>query len=323
MSAVRSVVQGQDGNTEAALLLSEEAMANAASKATSSVSSFLLLRSGIRAGLDDNVFDRQIGTVDYTHDWNEPPLAAGLRARISALEAQASLIEDSANKLKALSLVAAELHETGDIGGLGLVLNSMGVLARRAGHPKQAELYLRRAIPLLIVSGDIFNLQAALFNLGHAIYIASREDDEKSLREALKFIELDREIRRVLGLGKDSAQAEIVGINLAIALKDIPLADQYLRDAERLVGLISNSFEQAGFNRARAKMRWVHAVSSNTIDERVFDEIARDLRIAEREFRKAGHSVPKVVHERQRAEAHQPPFPGLLQNELDARLADR
>lgn len=144
-----------------------------------------------------------------------------------------------------------------DINGLGTAYNVLGVLFRRRGELKLAERYLRYAAALLAASSDLPTLQAAIFNLGHTLYeLATSEED---LRESLELIKLDREICSSLGMGKDSAQAEIVAGSVCLRLGDIEQALCWLGEGQRIVEVLKSDYNRAGVLRLHAEILWAQA----------------------------------------------------------------
>jgi tetratricopeptide (TPR) repeat protein len=144
-----------------------------------------------------------------------------------------------------------------DINGLGNTYNALGVLFRRAGQFELAQKCLRYAVTLLIASFDLPTLQAALFNLGHTLY--KQAADDAHLREALHLIELDREICATFGLGRNSAQGEVVAGIICLQLGDFSAAERWLEAGRELVATLDSDYNKAEVERLHARILWVRS----------------------------------------------------------------
>lgn len=149
------------------------------------------------------------------------------------------------------------LENLPDINGLGIAHNALGVLLRRRKNHDQAVKSLRYAAALLVASYDLVTLQAAVFNLGHTLSEMAR--DERELREALRLVELDREICVALGLGRDSAQAEIVAGTICLELGELDAAQQWLSAGRCLVETLESDYNRGGVEELRARLLWTRA----------------------------------------------------------------
>jgi tetratricopeptide (TPR) repeat protein len=144
-----------------------------------------------------------------------------------------------------------------DINGLGTAYNALGVLFRRNRQLDLAERYLRYAAALLVASFDLPTLQAALFNLGHTMY--KRGAKGSDLQEALGLISLDREICYALGIGKDSAQAEIVAGTICVKLGEVERAEHWLGEGQQIVRVLPSDYNKAGLERLHGRILWTQA----------------------------------------------------------------
>lgn len=296
MISTKSLINFYSGNLERAVDLAHESRKHSPNIILSRISDLLILRSSIRLGIDNELEDNPEKFNDHYVDFGDGIIGKSLYIRTAALRAFQLTTEDSINELQYLRRVATKLREeTTDIGGLGIIYNTMAVASRRADKPNDGESYLQQAIPLAIASGDLVTLQNAIFNLGHCRYARLQKDGQKPDKIVFQLIDLDREMRRTLGLGKDSAQCEILGANLALKVGDVNLAEGYLNEAEEFV---SSDYDQACFHREKAKLIWKQDIIKNrSVGKLIRDKVTRELRISLRLFRQAGHAVPKVEQE--------------------------
>lgn len=144
-----------------------------------------------------------------------------------------------------------------DINGLGTAYNALGVLFRRSKQFDLAERCLRYAAALLVASFDLPTLQAALFNLGHTLY--KRGTTRSEMEEALSLISLDREICYALGIGKDSAQAEIVAGTICVKLGELERAEHWLEEGRKIVQVLASDYNKAGVERLYGRILWACA----------------------------------------------------------------
>lgn len=96
-----------------------------------------------------------------------------------------------------------------------------------------------------------------MFNLGHTLSEMAR--DERELREALRLVELDREMCVALGLGRDSAQAEIVAGMICLELGELAAAKQWLSAGQCLVETLDSDYNRGGVEELRARFLWTRA----------------------------------------------------------------
>lgn len=185
-----------------------------------------------------------------------------LLIRASLAQALAPDFENLDLAIESLRKLTLRLETLPDINGLGTAYNALGVLFRRRRQLDMAERCLRYAAALLVASFDLPTLQAALFNLGHVYYqrAASRSD----LEDALHLIELDREICRSLGLGKDSAQAESVGGAICLSLGKVREANLWLEEGKKIVATLSSDYSRAEIELLAARIQWVRSWAENS-----------------------------------------------------------
>lgn len=150
-----------------------------------------------------------------------------------------------------------QLETLPDVDGLGNAYNVLGVLFRRNRQLDLAEKCLRYAVALLVASFDLPTLQAALFNLGHTL--SELAEKEAELRDALSIIRLDREICWALGLGRDSAQAEVVAGAICLRLGEIEAAERWLEAGRQIVTNLNSDYNKAEVERLFARILWARS----------------------------------------------------------------
>lgn len=198
------------------------------------------------------------------------------------------------------------LESIPDINGLGIAYNALGVLLRRRKNFDQAVKFLRYAAALLVASYDLITLQAAVFNLGHTLSEVAR--DERELREALRLVELDREMCVSLGLGRDSAQAEIVAGMICLELGELDAAKQWLSAGQCLVETLDSDYNRGGVEELRARLLWTRAWRERQrLEPQTIREIVEIYRNARELIFVAGFDVSYLDAEVKMVKQGQPP----------------
>jgi hypothetical protein len=206
-------------------------------------------------------------------------LGRTVAARLRALMGLKRRFDNPAKELASLGRLAADLELRDDVSALGSVLNVMGLLARRTDDPRSGLAHHLRAAALLGIAGDYPSLEGAIFNLAKSRRTLLENEGRPPDEANLQFVELSRRLCKRLGLS-DSAQSEIEGARCAFEMGNLPLARSYLKEAEVIVKRIEPTFDQACFLLLRAELE--HHQPTGTSDP------IRDLRAAERLFKKAG-----------------------------------
>lgn len=214
-------------------------------------------------------------------------------ARLRALMEYEQRFHDPASALARLKKLAAALELRDDVGALGTVLNVMGLLARRADDARNAWSYHLRSAPLFGISGDFTSLDGALFNLAKTRHTLLEHDGRPPDEAVLQLVELSRRICRRAGVGGASAQSEIFAARCTFEMGDLPRMRAYMAEADALVKRIESTFDQACFLLLRAEIEHRHPTGAT--------DPLRDLRSAERLFRKAGDKVSVAQARRLRA----------------------
>jgi hypothetical protein len=179
------------------------------------------------------------------------PTARAVVARLQAAVAYRDRCFGDRASLTHLRRLAARLEETGDIATLGVVLNVLGVAERRAGDPASAVRTLQRAAGHLGLVGDLYSLQAALFNLAIALDSVARTRATSRPPEAAAALEAGIQLAQICEVARDSAQSEVTAAKWALERDDQQAAITWLGRAETLVAGIESEAESAYFHFVR------------------------------------------------------------------------
>jgi tetratricopeptide (TPR) repeat protein len=141
-------------------------------------------------------------------------------------------------QLVELKALLPALSGNGNLTTQACVQNALALLHRRLGRHEEALRHACEATPLAIFSGDFTLIQSALFNFGNILSEVRRTDPD-AVPEGLAadLIEADRAIRHRFGLGKDSAQAELLLAFLAWEEGALDRAEAYLEEARAIIAI--------------------------------------------------------------------------------------
>lgn len=145
-----------------------------------------------------------------------------------------------------LRSVLARVVSSGDLTTQAYIHNAIALLLRRLGDPAAALQHIAEATPLAVFSGDITLVQSVLFNFGNILSDVARErllPASKGL--AIAMIEADLAIRNRFGLGKDSAQAELLLAFLACENGLVDQAETYLSEARQIIAISRIAADEA------------------------------------------------------------------------------
>lgn len=286
----RALVRLQEGRIEEGLDLIDAAKrANAGSYLLGAIAELVQLRLCARQG-----------EYPDPEDWEylgkcEGNIGKALSIRASFAQALAPDFQNIDKSIENLRRLTSRLQSLPDINGLGTAYNALGVLFRRSEKPELAQKCLRYAIALLIASFDLPTLQAALFNLGHVLYKEATREEE--LLEALRLVELDREICVSLGLGKDSAQAEVVAGAICLTRGDIPAAESWLQKGQEILQNLESDYNRAEIVRLEARVLWVQAWQERSGMAKNKEAILARYREARELILRAGFPPSEIEHE--------------------------
>ena len=217
--------------------------------------------------------------------WAKRDDAAGrsAAARIVARMALRKRVRDLDEQRRTLMKLAANLELGGDVSGLASVINVLGVLTSKVGEPRQATVQHLRAAALFGLCGDFNSLQAALFNLANCHARTEQNEGRAANDKSFRLLKLCSKICSVFYVGRDSALAELSGVNWALDVGDYSRARDFLEQALGIVERLDSSYEAGCFYLAQARLE--QADPTGQVDVR------KILRTAIKMFRKAGDEV--------------------------------
>jgi hypothetical protein len=187
-------------------------------------------------------------------EWSARADAASraVSARLRAVAAFRHRFSDPSATMASLVKLAAELELCGEIGSLAVIVNVMGLLARRAGQPEVGMAHHLRAAALSGIVGDYPQLQGAVFNMSICLREILRREGRPPDKQILALVDMTRFICAKFGVGGDSAQAETAGAEWSVEMGDAARARTYLAEAEGLIKTLESTFDQAYFLEVRA-----------------------------------------------------------------------
>jgi tetratricopeptide (TPR) repeat protein len=193
------------------------------------------------------------------------------RVAAYAIRSDSAAWEKQVRELKRL---LPRLITTGALTTQAYVLNGIALLSRRLGRFQEALHFSCEAVPLAIFSGDLALIQSVLFNAGNIISELRRTDPQQmALVDPLALIEMDIMIRRQFGLGRDSAQAELLLAFLAFENNDVERAEHWLEEAQGIIETTKILPDQALFYRIRGLV----ALSRQAKDQSGLADLARAI----------------------------------------------
>jgi hypothetical protein len=134
-------------------------------------------------------------------------------------------------------------------------------------------------------------------------------------------VELDREICVALGLGRDSAQGEIVAGMICLELGELDAAKQWLSAGQIIVETLDSDYNRGGVEELRARLLWTRAWREHqTLEPRTIREIVEIYRNARESIFVAGFDVSYLDAEIRMVKQGQPPpwrRPGWRRADLD------
>lgn len=243
------------------------------------LSAWCALLSGRAADQHDDEDDTLLYELHRQWRRRGDSIGRAVSVRLRAVLARRYRFTDPAHNLASLTKLAAQLEGSGDLGGLGAVLNVAGLLARRAGDPNAATAHHLRAAALFGITGDYASLQAAVFNLAICRRDAAKAREQPPDEAVLTLVDTNRRITTTYRVGGDSAQAEIAGAAWACEMGDLDRARRYLKQAERLLRTIASTYDHAFFHETRARIEMAKPTGES--------DPVEDLRAAEKLYRRA------------------------------------
>lgn len=205
-----------------------------------------------------NVLATRIGQrLEEPHD----PVPGGLGSYPSVFEqavearrmaAYAIRSDSTAWEAQVLGLkrLLPRLSAGGSLTSMAYVHNGLALLLRRLGRHAEALEHVQEAVPLAIFSGDLTLIQSVLFNFGN-ILSELRRSQPHALPgvDPLQLLEADITIRQQFGLGKDSAQAELLLAYLAYENGELDRAARWLDASAAIIAVNKAPADRALFHR--------------------------------------------------------------------------
>jgi tetratricopeptide (TPR) repeat protein len=205
-----------------------------------------------------NVLATRIGQrLEEPHD----PVPGGLGSYPSVFEqavearrmAAYAIRSDSTaweGQVQGLKRLLPRLAAGGSLTSMAYVHNGIALLLRRLGRHAEALEHVQEAVPLAIFSGDLTLIQSVLFNFGNILSELRRsQPDALPGVDPLQLLEADIAIRQQFGLGKDSAQAELLLAYLAYENGELDRAQRWLAESAAIIAVNKAPADRALFHR--------------------------------------------------------------------------
>jgi hypothetical protein len=200
-----------------------------------------------------------LARLDFLLRHDPDRLVAGRAGRVSV----------NIERAFALAHQAGPMAASGDTSTAGMLLNVAGALANLSGDYERARIWLLRAIPLLIATGALAELESAVFNLALNLdytFRASKSPQDGALLSAV--LDLDQLLCSAFRLDRETIQTQILLASLAIRKGDWVRAQGALDSAEgRLAGL-ANQGEHGCYYECRAQLVAAQAVEQSSRPDR-------------------------------------------------------
>ncbi len=223
--------------------------------------------------------------------WGTDPLGRHMRLRLAAL---AAIESDAASASAQIGHLHSRLESArggADKVGLAVLHNVIGLLYLRQKRHAEAEHHLAEAITLALTASDLFTLGGAIFNLGRSLMLQARDGRPGAADGAEALLTLCVEIDRDLGIGRNSAQAEILLARLLITKADFEAAEPVLRQAAGIVDRNGSHYDAACLLTARAMLACARTVAGELPPARGRKAATRLLEEAAARFASAGRMV--------------------------------
>lgn len=187
--------------------------------------------------------------------WEDDAAGRHMRMRLATLEAIESDFTDASAQSDRLKRRVESLSHCGDLDGLAILHNALGLLATRQGNFAGADYHLTEAIRLALTVSDLFTLGGALFNLAHLFELQSDlEGGMEKSNAAVALLRLCVEMDRRIGVGRNSAQAEILAGRLLALQGRLQPAEELLNRTKKLVAQSGNAYDAGCLLVARATL---------------------------------------------------------------------
>jgi tetratricopeptide (TPR) repeat protein len=268
VAATGALMDLQLGEVDQAQRSAQKLILNTRDPILARIARIMGIRAIQRAGNSSDKAEIDIGDYDRVHSWGVGAVARAFHARAVALKKHWVRPADYEEEIDAIRHLILDAEAAGDIGAIGTLYGTLAVLNRRTGAYHEAEMALRRAIPLLIANGDVLSLQGALFNLGHLIERIVKTEGKYDYSLSLAMLQLDMDLREKFNLGNDSAQCEILmSLIHADMAPESTAAEELLGKAERIIEKNESAYDQACWNRAHAKLIYKRAEATGSLSQ--------------------------------------------------------
>lgn len=210
-----------------------------------------------------------------------------IAARKQAAMANHARSEDWPMHLHALEQLLPLVISRGDMTSAAIVLNVMALLQRRLGDFEAALITIKEAAPLAVFSGDLALVQNVAFNFGNILSERHRLDPSAAIDgDFVAMLQLDIDMRHRLGIGRDSAQTELLIAYLCWERGDWSRVEIYLADAYAIISVSRKLSDLALYHRVRGLLR----TSANEPTSDIYSIGLDDLAIAKNHFISLGNS---------------------------------
>ncbi len=244
------------GDVPAAFAASEDALGRAPSDDVRSISLLLCLRIGPRLPPSDALLDVLERYSEQLRSLPSTALTDHARQRYSLYRSLYLPESEWAQLARRLEAIVAAPSPILDPITLGYALNYAAVTSRRLGDLTHAARQIERALVHAIAGGELFMLQAVLFNFGliHSD-LARRTPGADHGQRAIQALQAVSRITRSHRIGNDSAQNELAIAAILIDRGDFAKGEEYLEEARRIIARSENAYDAAVLAHRRLQLR--------------------------------------------------------------------
>ena len=189
--------------------------------------------------------------------WGKDPLGLHCQTRLASMEALRGHLADAAAHTEAMSLALRSAKKGEDLSREAIVYNTLGVVSRREGNHREARFNLADAIALSMIVNDLFTLGGAIFNLA-LTDLMEQVKDAKGVDAgfARALLTLSMELDQRVGIGRSSAQAEILLARLVAGAGEFDESERLIGAALAMVQRTENPYDHGCLLLARAELTW-------------------------------------------------------------------
>jgi tetratricopeptide (TPR) repeat protein len=227
--------------------------------------------------------------------WGDDDIGRHMRMRLAALVAIETDPEFTGAQVRHLRTRQGPASTGGDLVGLAVLHNVIGLLHVREKRHAEAEFHLAEAIALALTVSDLFTLGGALFNLGRNFMLQARDGREGAGEKAETLLRLSVEMDGALGIGRNSAQAELLLARLLISKPDLAAAEPVIEQAAAMVAKTGSHYDAGGLLTTRAMLVCARVILGEVEPSRGRRAAARLLDEASARFAASGRMVTPDV----------------------------